>query len=431
VHKLCDDLEDVKHWRAREVLMQPKAAAMWKLQTEVTDRMRLVLVEWMCEVCEEFALSSETFFLAVNYLDRYMSRCTVPRRDFQLLGLTCLWVAAKYEEVCPPSGQDMVDMTRNSYSCQDMRKTERQLLQALGFELSAPTALRFLEYYCCKGDILSTSVRCLATCLLELSLLNSPGKHGLQYQQAHDVISPFAQMTKRTSDILQTSTCSLDLSPAPSCSSDNESGCSSSQDEVPSLSPMGSCGSDASCASVYNSPSKELSVGASDATSSVSEVQGVAARRMSHQDTTSSGRPDAEEEQAGGLEALPSHLAAAALYAALEAYGQHALLPGVLPLSKCSLEQLQPIVEGLRQTFSSVVSTSRRCVIMERFQARQVAAQQARLQQQLMWQRRVHPACMAPLPVHGVLRPVSVPQQLQGGCVINVSSLSHLKVQQL
>jgi cyclin A len=64
-----------------------------------------MLVDWLVEVVDEFQLSQETLFLAITLLDRFMSVKPVLCCQLQLLGVTCLWVAAKYEEVMPPSLQ--------------------------------------------------------------------------------------------------------------------------------------------------------------------------------------------------------------------------------------------------------------------------------------------------------------------------------------
>jgi hypothetical protein len=61
-----------------------------------------MLVDWLVEVVDEFQLSQETLFLAVALLDRFLSLKPVLCCQLQLLGVTCLWVAAKFEEVLPP-----------------------------------------------------------------------------------------------------------------------------------------------------------------------------------------------------------------------------------------------------------------------------------------------------------------------------------------
>lgn len=62
---------------------------------EITDGMRVILVDWLVEVVQEYKLRSETLHLAVNYLDRFLS-CTVfvKRGKLQLVGTTALLIAA-------------------------------------------------------------------------------------------------------------------------------------------------------------------------------------------------------------------------------------------------------------------------------------------------------------------------------------------------
>ena len=50
-------------------------------------KMRAVLVDWMIEVCEVYRLHRETFYLGVDFLDRYLGSAEdVPRTRVQLLG---------------------------------------------------------------------------------------------------------------------------------------------------------------------------------------------------------------------------------------------------------------------------------------------------------------------------------------------------------
>ena len=44
-----------------------------KQQADVTPIMRTILVDWMVEVCMEFTLKRETFYFALNYVDRFLS----------------------------------------------------------------------------------------------------------------------------------------------------------------------------------------------------------------------------------------------------------------------------------------------------------------------------------------------------------------------
>lgn len=150
---------------------------MSRVQPEITPAMRAKLVDWMAEVRDEFRLHGETFFLAVHFLDRYLCAEGVGRQRFQLLGMACLWVAAKYEEVFVPQTDTVLAMAQNVYTSKDLQDMERRVLFALDFQLAVPTPLRMLHYLlqlaalpADPGQALST--RRLSEALLELSLLD-------------------------------------------------------------------------------------------------------------------------------------------------------------------------------------------------------------------------------------------------------------------
>ena len=45
---------------------------------------------------------ADTLYLAISYMDRFLSVQTVSRSRLQLVGVTCMLVAAKYEEIYAP-----------------------------------------------------------------------------------------------------------------------------------------------------------------------------------------------------------------------------------------------------------------------------------------------------------------------------------------
>lgn len=66
-------------------------------QKHVTKAMRAVLVDWMVEVQESFELNHETLYLGVKLVDHYLSKEIIAKEKFQLLGATCLFIAAKFD----------------------------------------------------------------------------------------------------------------------------------------------------------------------------------------------------------------------------------------------------------------------------------------------------------------------------------------------
>ena len=71
----------------------PKWNYMTK-QPDITFPMRSILVDWLVEVSEEYKLHTETVFLAVNYIDRFLSYMSVQRARLQLVGTACMFIAA-------------------------------------------------------------------------------------------------------------------------------------------------------------------------------------------------------------------------------------------------------------------------------------------------------------------------------------------------
>ena len=64
--------------------------------------MRSMLVNWIVSVHRKHKLWQETLYLTVNYLDRYTERRQLTKNNYQQVGITCLHIAAKYEEIYPP-----------------------------------------------------------------------------------------------------------------------------------------------------------------------------------------------------------------------------------------------------------------------------------------------------------------------------------------
>jgi len=63
-------------------------------QADITSNMRTILVDWLIEVADEYRLHRETLFLAVNFVDRFLSVMAVQRSKLQLVGTAAMFIAA-------------------------------------------------------------------------------------------------------------------------------------------------------------------------------------------------------------------------------------------------------------------------------------------------------------------------------------------------
>ncbi|KAH9675275.1 Cyclin-B1-2 [Citrus sinensis] len=75
-------------------------------QTEISERMRAILVDWLIDVHQEFELSQETLYLTINIIDRFLSVKVVSRRELQLVGMGAMLIASKYEEIWAPEDME-------------------------------------------------------------------------------------------------------------------------------------------------------------------------------------------------------------------------------------------------------------------------------------------------------------------------------------
>lgn len=83
--------------------------------------------------------------MALVYLNEFSSKTEITKHEYQLVGITCLWIASKYEEIYPPKMHNYVDVTDNSYTLQEMKDMEGRIIQSLNFNLTYTTTLNLLE----------------------------------------------------------------------------------------------------------------------------------------------------------------------------------------------------------------------------------------------------------------------------------------------
>nr|XP_004550179.1 cyclin-A1 [Maylandia zebra] len=159
-----------QHLRNNEIAFRPRPKYLER-HPEITDDMRVVLVDWMAEVAQEFQLQAETLHLAINYLDRFLSLIgNVKRGKLQLVGTAALVIAAKYEEKSPPKLDQFVTITDNTYTKKQLLRMEQAFLSVLGFNLAAPTINSFLHLFMAIQSVCANTKN-LALYVAELSLL--------------------------------------------------------------------------------------------------------------------------------------------------------------------------------------------------------------------------------------------------------------------
>ena len=164
VHEIFDYMKQL------EIATMPNPDYMDN-QGELEWKMRGILVDWLLEVHTRFRLLPETLFLAVNIIDRFLSSKVVQLDRLQLVGVTAMFIASKYEEVLSPHVQNFVHVADDGFSESEILSAERFVLASLNYDLSYPNPMNFLRRIS-KADNYDIQTRTLGKYLLEIGCVD-------------------------------------------------------------------------------------------------------------------------------------------------------------------------------------------------------------------------------------------------------------------
>ncbi|GJJ71343.1 hypothetical protein EMPS_03693 [Entomortierella parvispora] len=195
VAEYSDDIFD--HLRELEILLAPDFSYLWDHSDEYWME-RQNWVEIMSQICVLVDACNETLFLAVNILDRALSRnfavSQSPRlvlsfksfSDFvstslsekdknYIIAITCVLIAAKYEERNRNSTAyiyvNYISQLGISVDAETFRRGEREMLAFLDYRLGWPGPLSFLRRFS-RADGAELWARTVAKYILEVALFD-------------------------------------------------------------------------------------------------------------------------------------------------------------------------------------------------------------------------------------------------------------------
>lgn len=114
---------------------------------------RLKIVDWMFSVIDSCQYKRDTVSIAVELLDRFLSKDTplvrlilAERTQFQLLSMATLYIAIKTNEQVVFGSDFFAVMSRGDYTKQDIETMELAVLETLDWRISAPTAIQIAHH---------------------------------------------------------------------------------------------------------------------------------------------------------------------------------------------------------------------------------------------------------------------------------------------
>ena len=124
----------------------------------VSDGWRRKICEWSFEVVDHFGFDREVVSIALSYLDRVVaiktekSGTAMHRREFQLVAVTCLYLAIKlHGETDVVDGprrklkiNAFVELSRGLFTVETLEAKEREILEMLEWKVNPPTTVRIV-----------------------------------------------------------------------------------------------------------------------------------------------------------------------------------------------------------------------------------------------------------------------------------------------
>ncbi|XP_061603629.1 G2/mitotic-specific cyclin-B1 [Phyllopteryx taeniolatus] len=175
---LCSEYVKNIYKYMRQLEAEQNVRANYLQGHEVTGNMRAILLDWLVQVSLKFRLLQETMYMTVGIIDRFLQDNPVSKKQLQLVGVTAMFLASKYEEMYPPEISDFAFVTDRAYTTAQIREMEMTILRVLKFQLGRPLPLHFLRR-ASKIHEVTAEQHTLAKYLLELTMVDYEMVHYL------------------------------------------------------------------------------------------------------------------------------------------------------------------------------------------------------------------------------------------------------------
>ena len=140
INDIYDNL--LKEERELKIYINPN---YFSFQTEINDKMRAILIDWLIDVQTKFNFKEETLYITIYIIDCYLSLKRIERRNLQLLGVAALFIACKQNEILFLRLKEYAYITDNAYNESDIINMENIILKTLNFNILFPSSLSFYE----------------------------------------------------------------------------------------------------------------------------------------------------------------------------------------------------------------------------------------------------------------------------------------------
>ena len=136
------------------------------------EKNRSIIFNWLVKNNFKWKLKDDTIFMAMNLMDRYISKYPTKNSEFQLIGISSYLIASKYEDIYPPYLDELSQICNYIYSNDDIIKKEYEILSGLNFDILYNSSYKYLTFLHSVTDKENMKLLYLAQFILELTLEN-------------------------------------------------------------------------------------------------------------------------------------------------------------------------------------------------------------------------------------------------------------------
>eukprot|EP00934_Nitzschia_sp_Nitz4_P006681 Nitzschia sp. Nitz4//scaffold14_size191712//50978//51916//NITZ4_001708-RA/size191712-processed-gene-0.304-mRNA-1//-1//CDS//3329536882//6671//frame0 len=145
LHQEENDYEVTDYLKANEEIRK-------KAAKPVDEDCRVKMCEWCYQVVDFCKFRRETVGIGMSYLDRYLcsdkgKKALGDRKEYQLVAMTCLYIAIKIHEPLEMETSLLADLSRGCYTEMEFANMEKKILEALVWRVNGPTALGFVQQF--------------------------------------------------------------------------------------------------------------------------------------------------------------------------------------------------------------------------------------------------------------------------------------------
>ncbi len=116
-------------------------------QKNINFYMRNVLIDWIVEIFFSKELNDKTLYITIDLIDRVLDKVLIEKDELQLLGIVCVYLATKFEEIYFVLKKDLLTLCMDMYDYEQLLDMENRVLVALDFDIGRTTAYDILMVF--------------------------------------------------------------------------------------------------------------------------------------------------------------------------------------------------------------------------------------------------------------------------------------------